>query len=627
MAKEYEIQVIPTVQAALDQLTVDILKGLLNLLPCESKATRKADIVSVIAQHLQGEKLKALWETLDETQKQAVAETIYSEDGFYNGSRFQAKYGISPVFGTKTDGWSQAKPTVLRLLIHPVAHYGGIGCVPEDLRKLLTKFVVKPLAAVLPMVEELPDCFEREDTPHRWQNGGDSMTVQKSQVNTVQIPLVQRDTEGDALAEAVIMLRLVDQGKIAVSDKTNLPGTVVLRELGNALSRGDYYPPSATSPDGEDGIGQIKAFAWPLLIQSAGLVELHGKKLALTKTGRNAIGKNGSEIVRGIWQRWVKGKQFDEFNRIDTIKGQTGKGKRSMTAATSRRVVIEKALRQCPQGAWIKFDDFSRYLKASGHDFEITSEPWSLYIADSNYGSLGHAGFHSWAILQKRYLACLLFEYAATLGLVDIAYVDPWEATCDFSHLWGIDDLNFLSRYDGLVYFRLNPLGAFCLGLADKYQPTRLETKTLLQVLPNLHISVVSEGLSLEESLFLDTWAERSSGTFWRLDRSKILQAIERGQRIAELRDFLAARDGQGLPVAVESFLNTTVRQAEALKSIGTVLLIECADDDVAELIARHEQTKSLCQWVGPRRLAVKLDAEERFRQAVRDLGYGIARG
>ena len=61
MAKEYEIQVIPTVQAALDQLTVDILKGLLNLLPCESKATRKADIVSVIAQHLQGEKLKALW--------------------------------------------------------------------------------------------------------------------------------------------------------------------------------------------------------------------------------------------------------------------------------------------------------------------------------------------------------------------------------------------------------------------------------------------------------------------------------------------------------------------------------------------------------------------------------------
>jgi len=38
------------------------------------------------------------------------------------------------------------------------------------------------------------------------------------------------------------------------------------------------------------------------------------------------------------------------------------------------------------------------------------------------------------------------------------------------SDLWGTDELSFFSRYDGLMYFRINPLGAYCLGMASAYQ-------------------------------------------------------------------------------------------------------------------------------------------------------------
>jgi len=62
MAKEYDNPEIPDVHTALDQLTVDSLKQLLNLLPDESKPTRKADCVASIERCLSGEKLKALWE-------------------------------------------------------------------------------------------------------------------------------------------------------------------------------------------------------------------------------------------------------------------------------------------------------------------------------------------------------------------------------------------------------------------------------------------------------------------------------------------------------------------------------------------------------------------------------------
>ena len=103
-------------------------------------------------------------------------------------------------------------------------------------------------------------------------------------------------------------------------------------------------------------------------------------------------------------------------------------------------------------------------MQAAGFRFEVTHDPWSLYICDPQYGSLGYDGYGGWNILKERHLLCLLFEYAAPLGMIDIAYEHPAGARGDFHGQWGTDDLTFLSRYDGLRYFRLTTLGEFILG-------------------------------------------------------------------------------------------------------------------------------------------------------------------
>ncbi len=94
-----------------------------------------------------------------------------------------------------------------------------------------------------------------------------------------------------------------------------------------------------------------------------------------------------------------------------------------MTNPAARRKVIEDALKLCPIGEWVNFDEFSRYMRATDHQFELTRDAWPLYIADANFGSLGYNDV--WEILEARYILCLLFEYAATLGLVDVAYMNP----------------------------------------------------------------------------------------------------------------------------------------------------------------------------------------------------------
>jgi hypothetical protein len=634
---------LATLAEALNLLTVDELKTRAALLPTAERPTRKDELIKLIVRYLTGGGLRELWEQLDEMQRNAVRETLHSSEGFFNAQRFNAKYGTLPEFGGKGERWTRGKPpTPLRLFLHGTfRNSSGALLIPEDLQRELRKFVTPPSAPVLPSQEELPEAYqlfdrtydfsksdEEEEEEFEYDELEDTPEPRSSYIKFVKagtMPLLTRETERAALQDAQTVLRLIDKGKIVVSDKTLQPSGATQNELATLLRDGDFYEPKPKKNKWEQEIGHIKPFAWPLLVQAGKLAELHGNKLALTKAGRAALNAQAAETLKLLWDRWLKNKLLDEFNRIDVIKGQQGKGKRGMTAAANRRAAINEALQQCPVGRWVKLQDFSRFMQAAAYDFEVTREPWDLYIADAHYGSLGYQGYHDWHILQGRYLLCLLFEYAATLGLIDVAYVDPSLVPQDYE-MWGTDDLAFLSRYDGLIYFRLNLLGAYCLGLAESYTPGAIEAKATLSVLPSLQVKISGAAFSLDEALLLETWAEKESDTVWRLDRDKALSAVESGHQIAELREFLAARDEQELPDTVVAFIVTTERNARALKQKGAALLIECADAELAELLATHERTKKLCLRAGEKHLVVKEAEEETFRKAAHLLGYGMPR-
>ncbi len=74
---------IPTVQEALNQHTVDILKKLASLLPGGKVPTRKNELVDYILPYIQGQSLKQLWVQCDRIQQATIAETVHSPtDGY-----------------------------------------------------------------------------------------------------------------------------------------------------------------------------------------------------------------------------------------------------------------------------------------------------------------------------------------------------------------------------------------------------------------------------------------------------------------------------------------------------------------------------------------------------------------
>ena len=256
------------------------------------------------------------------------------------------------------------------------------------------------------------------------------------------------------------------------------------------------------------------------------------------------MGKPAHEAIRAAWDKWLKTSLFDEFERIDAIKG---KKSARLTAAANRRAAVNEVLAQFPAGRWVAVDEFFRVVRAIGEDFAVAREDWKLYIADAHYGSFEYSG-GDWSMLQGRFVLAMLFEYAATLGLIDVAYIPPQGARKDYRRHWGTDDLECLSRYDGLQSIRINTLGAWILGQSPHYEPEPLITRKTWRVQPNHEVVSTEETPDPGDALFLDRVADRTSERVWRLDRDKILAAAEDGLQVGEIAEFLEARIAEAIP-------------------------------------------------------------------------------
>ncbi|MEB3359848.1 MAG: helicase-associated domain-containing protein [Synechococcales bacterium] len=592
---------------------------MLQLLPVGQKSIRKADLIDAVANYLLGPELKTLWDGLDELQQAAIAEAVHTTQGYYEQEQFRAKYGDLPTWNRRNYYSTYNQPAAkLDLFFYPLSNYGAPTLMPEDLRLKLKVFVAPPKLLALHSHKQLPPSFEVKLRHFDYEQ-------RKTVKTTEAVPIVCALREQAAQQDLLAVLRLIQMGQVSVSDKTYMPSKATLSAIAPILQGGDYYSEADEPGDSyHDPIGIIKPFAWVMLVQAGGLASLDGKKLQLTKAGQKAVGAAPAKTLKAIWKKWLKTTLLDELRRVEAIKGQTGKAKRSLTAVSGRRSQIVDALRLCPTGEWVEFDELKRFMIASHQIFEVSRSPSTLYINEPGYGYLYEAG-DAWGILQDSYMRCFLFEYAATLGLVDIAYIPPYKAPRDsYSDFWGTDDLSFLSRYDGLFAIRLTPLGGFCLDLTDAYTSAPVVTESTLRVLPNLDIVMAGTPLTPAETLMMNTFSQQTADAVWKLDQETMLKAIAAGHSPDEFYDFLTQASAGNLPKTVEQFFDDCRRRGESLQDLGLARLIKCADAPLAAQIAHDSRTRKYCYLAGDCYLVVPIDQETRFRNALRKLGYSL---
>ena len=277
-------------------------------------------------------------------------------------------------------------------------------------------------------------------------------------------PVLVRCTAPDALSNLVAVLELASDRQLRCTAAARRPFAATVRLVEDALVAGDYYD-AARDEAGLAGGGEpIAAFAWPMLLQGGGLARLAGTSLALTPRGEAVLARPSYQALGALWDRWLKSVSQDELSRIEAIRGQRKTA--ALTVTAGRRAAVAAGLAALEPGAWIEVDALFLILRAQPAPLTVARSPlarWALYLVDPSRGSLGPAGWKAWNVLEGRYALCVLFEYAATLGVVDVAYTGPRGARDDYRELWGADRYDSLSRYDGLAAVRVNELGAAIL--------------------------------------------------------------------------------------------------------------------------------------------------------------------
>jgi hypothetical protein len=275
-------------------------------------------------------------------------------------------------------------------------------------------------------------------------------------------PVLIRCTAPDALSNLVAVLELAADGRLRCAAGTRRPLAATVRLVEDALVAGDYYGGPEDDPGG--GGEPIAAFAWPMLLQAGGLARLDGSRLKLTRRGQEVLDRPSYPGVGALWDRWRGSVSQDEFSRVEAIRGQRKAG--TLTPVARRRAAVAGGLAALEPGVWADVDAFFAILRTQADPLAVTVRPlarWGLYLEDPRHGALGPAGWRAWDLVEGRYALCVLFEYAATLGVVDVAYASPRGARGDYRGLWGAGQRDSLSRYDGLTAIRVSELGAAIL--------------------------------------------------------------------------------------------------------------------------------------------------------------------
>ena len=556
----------------LDSLTFEHLRGIGRALQVRACLT-KSEMVQSLTQALAGPGLPQALARLTEMEQKAVAAALYAPDRVLDRTRFQIEWG--PI---------QAQNEALLGMF-----LGRGGQMAYGMAERLKAFV-KPLPSVL--LRPTPD----EDLE-------DELTL--------------LETAGPALEDVRNLLRRAELGALKVSPVTGRLTATGLKALRKTLSLEDYF-----LIDDSTAVNlTMRPYAWPLLLTGGKLVSPVSGTLELTRAGKAALGQPAQDVLRTLWRNYLQWKDYDEFERIRVVSGQRGKG-RVMAPVPPRREAIADTLALLPVGAWVHIDELFRYLRASGHNFEIAHDVWRLYVGGSpDWGSMGRSHAFTWELLQGRYVMVFLMEYAATLGLLDLAYTTPDNARPEeLFDLYGMAAHDSFSPYDGLTFVRLNPLGAYCLGLTDRYQPAASALAAALSA--NGQEVRPMQPLPSSTELYLDRIAERTPDG-WTMSLDSLQRAATEGLLPQDVRTFLSQETGAPLAYSTEMFLREVEQWLGRCRDAGTARILWLAPAD----LKRVQQERKLAGLflVAGEHLIIPEQHEATVLKALRKLGYWVA--
>ena len=307
----------------LEDLNLDVLKALARKMDLPKSLTRKGDLIEAMARKVEKD-LQGVLNYMSNAECLLLAEAAF-HDGRINPSVFSSKYGISSPLPNR---WMRPDQAVLTALMFQ-RNTLNIYEIPKELIKGLQDFLPQPARAKVKTVDSLPASYI---PPKRYSHSREQPPR----------PIHVHEGEKAMFTELRRVLRLVQAGKIKVTDKGHRPTDSAVRLLSTALDSSDFdlKSPFEETNKYEEKAGAVRAHAWGVLIQQCKWAKPKAGTLGLTEAGKEILNSPDVSRYKDGVGAFLNNDDFDELNRIEHIRGQSGGAKRYMTSPSERKIPI-----------------------------------------------------------------------------------------------------------------------------------------------------------------------------------------------------------------------------------------------------------------------------------------------
>jgi hypothetical protein len=393
----------------------------------------------------------------------------------------------------------------------------------------------------------------------------------------------------------------------------------VLKPLQKELVLLDYYEVAEAR-----AVDTIRPCGLIISLMSGGLARAEGATLRLTEEGEAWLQNPSAEGLRQTFQNWIKSTQLDELRRLGALRGLQTSGA-VFTRPEQRRRAILGALNRFKPGEWVPVEEFFKTIKLLGHNFVV--EPGGrVSIQVAGFGLLDAASEYTrWQAVNGQYILVILMEYLASFGVVDLGCVDPKKSGYALGSLETYISRP-LSRYDGLKFIRLTPLGAYLLGQVHEYTlTTAIETQPLLDYAENLQLHLRrTQALNPNDRLVIERFSVRLGESLYRLDPQRTLLSFEEGLKLDEVLSFLERKTLCEPPEAVRSFFERLRKRSMLLTRKSEAVLFQVKDVELMKSLLADEVLGDLCVLAEDHQLVVQAKNEEAFRRRLHELEAGV---
>lgn len=275
------------------------------------------------------------------------------------------------------------------------------------------------------------------------------------------------------------------------------------------------------------------------------------------------------QLIQRLFDAYLKSKGFNEISIMRGIKP-----KRGHNPAEARQNLAGE-LKYCRPGQAVYTKEFEHYVRIANKAFARKDESYVVETGNS---------YHHYGVQWEQYehpLINIILSFFAALGIIDVA--------------WGEDTGEHAARGKRIpVAFRMNPLGAYVLGLTDSYAAPA-EAKANIQggftVLPDYTVIVPDSPNRLKHEMYYEKLFTKVSATkeaaIYKLDFGTVVRAIDDGRSVADLRKYLSASD-KPMPENVARALDDWEGQAGRIR-LRQVTILECDDAALLEEVIHYK--------------------------------------